>query len=443
MVRKTLDISLTPNFNFRRYSLVLSLFFLAVSSSCQIDSTNAQSLVIFPDAEGYGRFTKGGRGGTIIKVTNLNQNGPGSLRAAVKFNGPRTVVFEVSGTINMAKDLVINHPYITIAGQTAPSPGILLKGGTVVIKSNNILIQHIRVRSGLGTDDAIKFGAAGSEQVYDVYLDHVSASWGVDETMSVYQNNNGYVHDISIDHCFITEGLAKNNTFTGAKGFLINKGNSPNNVVVGPISITKSLFAHNNQRNPMIYNGVELVLSNNIIYGYRHTALNINGRAAGIAKVSVINNVFKTRILTKISPVNGVDNPNVELYLSGNELDGNIPSNQSTLVSRSLTLVNHSPLALNGVKILSTQITENYVLHQAGARPTDRDSVDARIANEVRTGTGDWMDQAEVINAYPDLNKNTVLFTISNPNVDDDNDGYTNLEELLFEMKLEIEGKSN
>ncbi len=431
------------DFIFKWIFLISLLFLLIVSYCCQLDINNAQSLLIFPNAEGFGRFTKGGRGGEIRRVTNLKGNGPGSLRDAVKYNGPRTVVFEISGTINLEKDLMIKNPSITIAGQTAPSPGILLKGGTVDIKTHNVLIQHIRIRSGLDTDDGLRFGAGNSENIYNVYLDHVSVSWGVDETMSVFQNKDGYVHDISIDHCIISEGLAKNSTHNGAMGFLINKGDEPKHNIVGPISITKSIFAHNNQRNPMIYNGVELVLSNNIIYGYRHTALDINGRAAGIAKVSVINNVFKTRIPTKISPVNGDDNPNVELYLSGNELDGNVPSNQSTLVSRNLTQVNHSPLALNGVKILSIQITENYLLNQAGARPIDRDSVDARIVNEIRTNTGDWMDQTEVHDAYPHLTNNTESFAISNPNADDDDDGYTNLEELLFEMKLKIEGKSN
>ncbi len=399
-------------------------------------------LPVFPEAEGFGRFATGGRGGTIIRVTNLNSSGAGSLSNAVNSSGARIVVFEISGTINLGSDLVIRNPNLTIAGQSAPSPGILLRGGTVVIKSNNILIQHIRVRSGLGSDDAIKFGAGSSEQVYDVYLDHVSASWGVDETMSIYQNNNGYVHDISIDHCFITEGLAKNNTFTGSKGFLINKGNSPNNVVIGPISVTKSLFAHNNQRNPKIYDGTELIFSNNVIYSYKHTGLSIDGRTDGISVVTAINNIFKTRVNPNVNPVQMDDNPNAQIYLSGNELDGNVPSNQSSLVSGNVNLAGQSPLSLNGVNILSTQLTEDHVLNQAGARPVDRDAVDARIVNEVKTGTGDWMDQTEVNSAYPNLAVNNRSFSISNANGDDDGDGYTNVEELLYQMKLEVEGRA-
>ncbi len=395
---------------------------------------------IFPEAEGYARFTTGGRGGTIIRVTNLNSSGPGSLTDAIKANGVRTVVFEISGTIDIGNSVTISNPFITIAGQSAPSPGILIKGG-VIVKTNDVLIQHIRIRSGLNGDDGFKFGAGNSENIYNVYLDHVSVSWGEDETMSVFQNNNGLVHDISIDHCIISEGLAENNTYNGAKGFLINKGKTPNNEIIGPFSITNTLFAHNNQRNPMLNNGTHMIFANNVVYGYRHTGFSVQG-SSGEAMVAAINNVFKTRVQTIRDPLYGYT-ANGQVYLEGNELDGNVPSDQNTLSDGlGSLLVSSNPLALNGVTIMSTSQVEEYVVDNAGARPIDRDPVDDRIMNEVRTRTGDWMDQTEVNAAYPTLAVNSRAFVISNPNDDDDNDGYTNLEELLYQQKLEVEGRA-
>ena len=136
----------------------------------------------FPTAEGYGKYTIGGRGGRVIEVTNLNDEGPGSFRAAVSEKGPRTIVFKVSGNIELKSNVSIKHPYITIAGQTAPGDGICLKGAALSIGADQVIIRHIRVRYGDingGESDAV-----GSRGTKNIILDHVSASWSVDETMS-------------------------------------------------------------------------------------------------------------------------------------------------------------------------------------------------------------------------------------------------------------------
>ena len=120
-------------------NLLLAIIALSISFA----STEAQQPA-FPGAEGYGKYTKGGRGGVVYEVTNLNDAGPGSLRAAVEAKGPRTVIFRVSGTITLASALKISNPYITIAGQTAPSPGIMLgKGHGIQIYTHDVLVQHI------------------------------------------------------------------------------------------------------------------------------------------------------------------------------------------------------------------------------------------------------------------------------------------------------------
>ena len=144
---------------------------------------HAQQLA-FPSAEGYGKYTIGGRGGDVYLVTNLYDSGEGSLRAAVEAEGPRTVVFRVSGTINLKSDLRIKNPYITIAGQSAPGDGICIKTYPLVISADEVIIRYIRVRLG---DAAFKDAdAVSSRYVKNLILDHVSASWSVNEVMSIY-----------------------------------------------------------------------------------------------------------------------------------------------------------------------------------------------------------------------------------------------------------------
>ena len=132
----------------------------------------------FPGAEGAGRFAAGGRGGAVLHVTSLADSGPGSLRAAVETRGPRTIVFDVAGTIRLGSDLVVREPRVTIAGQTAPGGGIALADQTLVIDADDVVVRHIRSRRGdrsPGEGDAI--WVKGGRRII---LDHVSASWSVD-----------------------------------------------------------------------------------------------------------------------------------------------------------------------------------------------------------------------------------------------------------------------
>ena len=159
----------------------------------------AQTLA-FPGAEGFGRFAKGGRGGRVIEVTNLNDSGPGSFREAVESSGPRTVVFRVGGTIALNGRVNATNPFLTIAGQTAPGEGILIgKGGGLSLRTHDVIVRYIRVRPDVDSSrsdggDAIQIIAPDS---HDVILDHVSMSWAVDEVFSTWGNPN-QVSDITV-----------------------------------------------------------------------------------------------------------------------------------------------------------------------------------------------------------------------------------------------------
>src|SRR6188768_1970637 len=156
-------------------------------------AASVQALPVIPGAAGYGMETKAGRGGAVYKVTNLNADGSGSLKACVDKTGPRTCVFEVSGAIKITSDLKIRNGQLRIAGQTAPSPGIMIRGAGIAIYGSDILIQHIRVRTGddsNGPDpdnrDSLRIGGTDAAPARNIVIDHCSFSWSIDELASTW-----------------------------------------------------------------------------------------------------------------------------------------------------------------------------------------------------------------------------------------------------------------
>ncbi|WP_432714242.1 pectate lyase family protein, partial [Pedobacter sp.] len=144
-------------------------------------------IVAFPGAEGGGAYTTGGRGGKVFVVSSLADSGPGSLREAVEVAGPRIIVFNVAGIIQLQTPLIIRAPYITIAGQSAPGDGICIAGESVWINTHDVVIRFMRFRRG-ATEVTRRDDAIGGNPVGNIIIDHVSASWGLDENMSIYRH---------------------------------------------------------------------------------------------------------------------------------------------------------------------------------------------------------------------------------------------------------------
>lgn len=182
----------------------LKLFLVSTLLTGNLYANEKDGVLAFPTAEGYGKYTIGGRGGKVYEVTNLNDSGEGSLRAAIEAKGPRTVVFRVSGTIDLKSALNIRNPYITIAGQTAPGDGICIKRYPLNISADEVIIRYIRIR--LGDESKRSDDAISARYRKNIILDHISASWSVDETMSIYHCEN-----ITIQWCMITESLSQSN----------------------------------------------------------------------------------------------------------------------------------------------------------------------------------------------------------------------------------------
>ncbi|WP_224784892.1 pectate lyase family protein [Marinihelvus fidelis] len=353
----------------------------------------------FPTAEGYGKYTVGGRGGEVYHVTHLGDNGEGSLRAAVEARGPRTVIFRVSGTIDLQSSLEISHPYITIAGQTAPGDGITLKRHPLVISADEVIIRYIRVRLGDesgGAEDAIS-----SRYTNNLILDHVSASWSVDETMSIYHGRN-----LTVQWSIISESLYESN-HTKA---VANHGYGG---IWGSDYSTyhHNLLAHHSSRNPRFASGCgNTDYRNNVIYNWGFEATyggeqqQPNNDAFHHCNINMVANYQKAGpatlpgdIMHRITAPWSRDGASDygKWYVEGNVIEGNDWVSANNVLGGiqpqggaefldALRL--DEPWPAMPINQQSAEAAFKAVLDRAGASVPKRDAVDLRIIEEVRGG---------------------------------------------------------
>jgi len=391
---------------------LVTLSFVLLSACC-VGATKHVSPV-FLGAHGFGTDTPAGRGGRVIRVANLDADGPGSLRAALEADGPRIVVFEVGGVIDLKKkDLAISTPFLTLAGQTAPSPGITIIRGAVYIVTHDVLIQHIRVRPGDAGEpkrsgwqpDGISTSGGNA---YNIVIDHCSISWAVDENLSASgpgtKGPHATSHRITFSNCIIAEGLDDSSHEKGrhSKGTLIHD-------FCRDIAVIGNLYAHNARRNPYFKAYTSGVIVNNVIYNPESAAIQLDYSRGEWrnsefepqnCRVSVVGNVLihgqnTSRKLALVS------SPRGDAYLEDN-VAINRAGGPARLTRGRIVELNEKPVWPEGLRPLPSETVVDHVSQHAGARPRDRDGVDERIIRDLLNRKGRIIDSQDDVGGYPD-----------------------------------------
>lgn len=423
----------------------------------------------FPGAQGGGMFSHGGRGGKVYVVTNLNDSGPGSFREALEAGGPRFVVFNVSGIIKLKERILIRAPYLTIDGSSAPGDGICIANDTVEIETHDVIVRHMRFRRG-ATWVGDRNDAFGGNPIGNIMIDHVSASWGLDENMSMYRHmynpeDGSKVQklptvNITIQNSIFSEGL---DTYNHAFGSTLGGYNT---------TFHHNLWACNTGRNPSIGMINDFTFANNVLFNWRHRTVDGGDHRSFY---TIINNYYKPGPVTDTSKAVSyrILKPekrrsrqfNLDFgkaYVAGNVVEGNeivskdnwaggvqleddemLPSDDQ-LTQKELR-TRKSPMSVEERKsqaemnrqdvlrkvkaetpyphafltIQSAEQAYKYVLANAGATKPKRDDVDNRVINMVKTGKVGYkkgiITDIQQVGGYPDYS--------GEPYADADSDG--------------------
>ncbi len=419
-VTVTYNGSSTPPTQAGQYTVVAAIndpnFLGGTSATLTIYAPGAAPLRAFPGAEGSGAFTGGGRGGDVYHVTNLNDSGPGSLRFGIQdATGPRTIVFDLSGTIQLVSKLNINKPFLTIAGQTAPGDGITLAGwGASVSNTHDVIVRYLRFRAGDVNCPNYQDDAFTVDRSTNVIVDHVSASWSIDETLSVTESNL-----VTIQWSFITESLKNSCHIKGSHGYgsLVRYAN-------GLVTYHHNLYAHHDSRNPRLGDNIGLDFVNNIVYDWGAEAGYSGEAAEGTPRLNYVGNYLVAGASTPASKRNRAFNggsTNTFIYQSNNFIDSNLNGNHDgadtlwAMFIGSYTRQQPARFSFQQVETDDAPTAYERVLNLAGQRLV-RDAVDTRIISEVRNEGGHQIDSQNQVGGWPMLNS-------SAPPVDTDQDG--------------------
>lgn len=368
----------------------------------------------FPGAEGGGAYTFGGRGGKVFVVTSLADSGSGTLRDACEQGGARTIVFNVAGIIHLESPIIVQAPYITIAGQTAPGDGVCVAGESLWINTHDVVIRYMRFRRG-ETKVGRRDDALGGNPIGNIIIDHCSTSWGLDENISMYRHmyspGEGYADEklptvnITIQNTISSEAL---DTYNHAFGSTIGGENC---------SFMRNLWACNAGRNPSIgwYSTFNFV--NNIVFNWKHRSVDGGDYRS---QYNIINNYFKPGPVTPVNdpvghrllkPESGRSKLKYKqfgrAYVHGNIVEGNekvtkdnwdggvqvedMPDAGKYAVDMKVD----KPLPMPRLNIMPAKDAYEYVLANAGATLPKRDAVDIRVVEQVRTGKIKYVENSE------------------------------------------------
>jgi pectin methylesterase-like acyl-CoA thioesterase/pectate lyase len=393
----------TPPITPGRYTVVASV----VDSSFRGRATATLNLIerpalrAFPGAEGEGAFATGGRGGEVYTVTNRNDAGPGSLRQGIlsATGAPRTIVFAVAGNIELRSRLTINRDNLTIAGQTAPGGGITISGWPVVVsRARNIIIRHLRMRMGDANCPATQDDALWVDQSQNVIIDHVSASWSVDETLSVTDSTA-----VTVQWSFITESLRNSCHEKGAHGYgsLIRFGN-------GNVTYYGNLFAHHDSRNPRLGDNITLDFVNNVVYNWGSTAGYSGAADEGNTRLNLVGNAYIA------GPASSSRNraflggsANTAVYLENNTING--VNTEWQMISGTYSRREDSRHETVQIEAIATPEEAALAVLRSGGASKSRDSVDQRIVEQVQTRSGRIINSPREVGGLPTIVSATAL----------------------------------
>lgn len=408
-----------------------------------IVSAQDQGVLSFPGAEGFGKFTTGGRGGKVLFVTKITDDGSeGTLRFALKQKGSRHIIFKTSGTIFLESPLKIAEGNVTIAGQTAPGDGITIANYETFVAADNVIIRYVRFRMG----DQKKFegDAFGARFIKNLMVDHCSMSWSTDETVSIYANEN-----TTLQWCVIAESLRNSAHQKGAHGY--------GGIAGGKFaSFHHNIYANHDSRNPRLgeYAGSKFALTdltdfrNNVIYNWGHNSI-YGGEGMN---VNIINNYYKPGPATvhkqRIVAIDKNEKHETEVYniwgkyyINGNVVEGSPEVTEDNwnlgVFNQIKSSYNLTDADKNSIKIKQPHdIRNNVTTHSAqeayekilnvGGASLVRDAVDLRVVNEVKKGTFTYngsrgskngiIDSQEDVGGFPNSKQGNFL-------TDTDNDG--------------------
>ncbi|MFC3160778.1 hypothetical protein SAMN05443633_105126 [Chryseobacterium arachidis] len=419
---------------------------------------NAQNVLSFPGAEGFGRYTTGGRGGKVYFVTKLtDDSSEGTLRYALEQKGARYVVFKTGGTIYLESPLKIKEGNVTIAGQTAPGDGITVANYETFVGADNVIIRYMRFR--MGDQKNFEGDALGARFIKNLMVDHCSMSWSTDETVSIYANEN-----TTLQWCVIAESLRNSVHQKGAHGY--------GGIAGGKFaSFHHNLYANHDSRNPRLgeYAGSKFALTdltdfrNNVIYNWGHN--NIYGGEG--MNVNIINNYYKPGPASlnkkRIAAIDKNQKPDTEVYniwgkyyISGNVIEGNPEISKDNwtqgVFAQMKTSYNVTEKDKNSIKINQPHDIQNNVktdspkeaydkILQIGGASFIRDAIDYNILKDVKNGgftykgskgsTNGIIDSQNDVGGFPTLKQGIPL-------PDSDNDGMPDEWEIKHQLNPKV-----